>query len=175
MGLEFEQMSPDVDEKAFRSDNAMELTLVLAAAKSRALQARITEPSILITSDQVVTYMGVIREKPVDTAQARDYLRSYRDNPAKAVTAVMVFNTATRRAAHGIDVATVFFKDLTDEAIERMIEEGSVMSCCGAFAASLASQNSPFEMYIDHIDGERESVVGLPKKLTKSLIERVSK
>lgn len=166
MGLEFEQMSPDVDEKAIRHSSPQVLTLALARAKNLALRERIKEPAILITSDQVVTCQGVIREKPVDAQEAREFLRSYREHPAVCVTAVMVYNNWTRYDAAVLDEATVWFKDLTDEAIERVIADGHIFTSAGGFSTGHPS----FDPHIDRIKGERESVIGLPRKLTERLI-----
>ena len=78
LGYKFTTMSPDIDEKAirynwryyftvltlFRDPDPTKLTLMIANAKADALLSKVTEPSILITSDQVIVCNGVIREKP---------------------------------------------------------------------------------------------------------------
>ena len=101
MGYEFEVMSSDIDEKAIRFDDPSVLTLALANAKADALLARIHEPAILITADQVVAWNGTIREKAKDENEAREYLRSYAAHPAETVAAVVVVNTATKKRQEG--------------------------------------------------------------------------
>ncbi|NQS90060.1 Maf family protein, partial [Patescibacteria group bacterium] len=71
MGVEFEIMPADIDEKAIRLKDPKELVLVIARAKADALKPRISEPAILITSDQVVVWQGKIREKPENGKEAR--------------------------------------------------------------------------------------------------------
>src|ERR1035437_10016311 len=76
-GFDFEVMSPDIDEKAVRSDSPSDMVMAIANAKVDVLISKIKEPAILICSDQVVLYEGKIREKPVDEKEAREFLQSY--------------------------------------------------------------------------------------------------
>ena len=69
MGYEFEVMSADIDEKAIRFENPKELTLALARVKAEAIKPKIYGSALLVTSDQVVTWNGQIREKPENTEQ----------------------------------------------------------------------------------------------------------
>lgn len=71
----FEIMSPDIDEKAIRSENYYELPLLLARAKAEALLSRIQkdeisrtnyEQAIIITADQITVCEGDLHEKPKD-------------------------------------------------------------------------------------------------------------
>lgn len=172
---EFEVMAADIDEKAIRHADPETLTSMLAKAKSEALRRRIAaspelaEGAVLVTSDQVVVCGGVIREKPVDAPEARHFLASYRTLPAICVTAVMAHNTVTGREATGVDLASVWFKNLTDEAIDSVIADNYIFSCAGGFAAGHPS----FDQYLERIEGTIDSVMGLPKELTQKLIDEV--
>ena len=75
MGIEFEVMVADINEKAIRFDDPKELVLALARAKAEVLKQKIPEPTILITSDQVVVWEGKIREKPENEKEARFFAR----------------------------------------------------------------------------------------------------
>jgi septum formation protein len=158
----FEVIAPDIDEKAIRDSNPQLLTAKIAMAKWEALKGRVGDDAVVITADQVVVCRGIIREKPESVALARLYLRSYQDDPAVCVTAVHVGNTRTGWTSLALDSATVWFKGLTDEAIELLIEEGTIMTCAGGFAAGQPF----FDPYVARIDGERESAMGLPRALT---------
>ena len=61
---DFSSMSTDIDEKAIRSDDPEQLTLLIANTKASALEKQIAEPAILVTADQVVVFDGQIREEP---------------------------------------------------------------------------------------------------------------
>src|SRR5690348_16127972 len=89
LGYQFSCMSPDIDEKAIRHPDPKEMTLMIARAKGQALLSKvltsfrkkhnsiakfvedkqISEPTLLITSDQVVSWNGQVREKPESAQQ----------------------------------------------------------------------------------------------------------
>lgn len=173
MGYEFEVMAADIDEKAIgsRTDDPKQLTLMLAHAKTQALLPRIKEDALLITSDQVVVWKGDVREKPASKEQARDYLRSYGDAPAETVTAVAVCNTKTKKCAEGVDVAHVYFSPIPEAVIERYIKEGDPLSHAGGFSIT----DPILKDYVEHVEGERESVIGLPRELTERLLKEAER
>jgi len=170
MGYEFESMSPDIDEKAIRRDDPSELVLTLAEAKSLALRPRIQEPCVLITSDQVVISGGRVLEKPRDEAEAREFIRRASDEPSSTVTAVMAVNTATGKTASGVDVANIWFDPVPEDIVDKIICKGDVYTCAGA----IETTDPVIRPYVRRIDGDIDSVIGLPKKLTRKLIEEVS-
>lgn len=71
------------------------MTVMIARAKAAALLPRISSPSILICSDQVIRCNGEIREKPESVEQARQFLESYRTHPPECIDGVVVYNTLT--------------------------------------------------------------------------------
>ncbi len=169
MGYEFDVVTAGIDEKAIRFDDPKQLTLALAHAKAKAIIPELDEPSVLITSDQVVVCQGVIREKPIGASQAREFLESYSHYPAETVTAVVVTNTATNVQAEAVDVAKIFFKPLPAELIDRLVATDYTYRLSGGFAAD----NPLLVHYIDHYEGTFDSINGLPKDLTERLIHQV--
>lgn len=171
MGCRFETMAADIDEKAIRDHDPEKLTLLLAHAKADALLPNILSDSILITSDQVVVCGGVILEKPENDDEARKHLKGYATSPAETVTAVVVTNTATSRRAEGVDIAKVVFRSIPSFVMEALIQSGSILQNAGAFSI----EDPLLEDYILRIEGEPESVMGLPKEMTKRLVGEVRK
>lgn len=169
MGLSFEVMRPDVDEKMIRFSRPEELTLALAHAKARILVPQITVPSLLITSDQVIVCNGAIREKPQDEVEARRFLLSYRQYPVEAVNAVVVTNTQTGAMAQGIDRAQIYFHSFPDELITHLIEGKHVLYCAGA----LRAEHPLVIPYIEKMEGTIDSFMGLPKQLLSKLLKEV--
>jgi len=173
MGYEFESMSPDIDEKAIRDKDPIQLTLKIARAKSQALLQRLkeknAEPCILITCDQVIFFQGSIREKPKDEEECREFLRSYKDDPAEAICGVVVVNTKTGKTLEGTETAKQYFHPLPETLIDELIKKGDVFYCSGGF------EIEQMEPYLKKREGERETILGLPKTLTSKLIEEVQK
>lgn len=169
MGYGFEVMVPDIDEKSIRFDNPQKLALALANAKAEALLPKIEERAVLITSDQVGVCNGAIREKPKDEKEAREFLRSYNKYPLETVTAVVAVNTANQKRKEGVDIAKVYFHPLTEEKVEELVSSKLVFSCAGAFCII----HPFFRDCVKRVEGEVESVAGLPKTLTQQLIKEV--
>jgi len=169
MGYEFEVMPSNIDEKAIRFDDPVKLTLALANAKADALLKKIKESAILITSDQVVVCNGKILEKPTSAKEAREYLNMYNAYSAKTITSVVVANTATGARVSGIDIAKIWFRSIPEDIINKYIATKDPFLHAGAFDCT----HNLMAFYVDRIEGELESVVGLPKSLTEKLIKSV--
>src|SRR4030042_920198 len=162
MGFEFECMPADIDEKSIRDDNAEDLTLKLANAKADAILPRMKEKAILITSDQVVRWNNEIREKRDNEGEAREFLKTLADYPVETVTAVVVVNTKTGERRSGVDIAKVYFKEISDKDVDKLIAEGKIFSWARAFCID----DPIIKKYVEKIEGERESIIGLPKKMS---------
>jgi septum formation protein len=163
LGVPFDVISPDIDEKAIRRPDPFDLTYEIAVAKADALLKEFDHPALIITCDQVAVFEGEVREKPEGPQQARDWLRSYRGKTVQTVTAVVVTDVATRIQTFGVDVASVAYDDIPDAAIESVIARGDVLNSCGAVILG---------GHAKLVDGEKESVEGLPLDLTRSLLEQ---
>ncbi len=137
--------APDIDEKAIRRDDPSDLTLAIAHAKmDKLVEMSKTDDTlrntVIVASDQVTVWQGVVREKPVDKAEARHFLSTYGpDAPATHVTAVVAYNTVTGTRAAGVDIAVLHFNKITDDAINALIAKGTcrclLVSCFSALLA----------------------------------------
>src|SRR3990167_2412936 len=87
-GFEFDVLPPNIDEKAIRSSDPKKLPALLARAKTDALLPKISGEALLITSDQVVSFEGQIREKPETEAEARKFLETGHESANETYTAV---------------------------------------------------------------------------------------
>ncbi len=170
MGYDFEVRVPHIDEKALRIDDPYQLPLLLANAKADELKRQIQEPVILITSDSIALYDGHVREKPETPEQAKEFLRSYGNKPVEVATAVVVTNTETGKVAHGVEAGIVYFHKIPEQVIDDLVRLGQVMYAAGGFIA----EDPTLRKYIVHIEGNMDTIMGLPKILTKKLIEQVS-
>ncbi|CAI0436175.1 unnamed protein product [Linum tenue] len=119
MGYQFTVMTADIDEKAIRKEKPEELVMALAEAKAEAILERLpigdyaqrAEPTLLITTDQVVVYDGAIREKPSNEEEARQFMKDYSGGHAATVGSVVVTNLKTGLRKGGwdrVEVANLF-------------------------------------------------------------------
>ena len=112
-GASFSTMPPNIDEKAIGdrlTDDPRQLVQAIATAKADALVKMMAakDPSgltqglglVLLTSDQVVTYEGAIREKPADAAEARRFVDSYSSAPCGTVSGCAIIPPSSRACHH---------------------------------------------------------------------------
>ena len=78
-------------------------------------------------------------------------------------------NTLTQKRKEGLDIARAYFKYLTEEKIDELVALGSCFSCAGGFCINDPS----FKECIERVEGDPDSVAGLPKALTEKLIKEV--
>ncbi|OAE22777.1 hypothetical protein AXG93_2035s1610 [Marchantia polymorpha subsp. ruderalis] len=162
MGLEFEILTADIDESSIRREKPEDLVMALAEAKAQAILARLAtkesdadsaQQTLLITADQVVVHEGNILEKPRTSEEARRFIEGYSRSPARTVGAVLVTNLSTGVSKGGVDTAE--------------IEEGSVFWAAGG----LLVEHPLVSPLVNAMVGTIDSVMGLPKELTLSLID----
>lgn len=168
-GYIFEVINPDIDEKAIRTDDLYQLSLLVAKAKAAALLAKISEPALLITADQIVVCHGNLYEKPTSEDEARNFLNTYSaGHPAETVSALVVTNTETKKVFAGVEVAKVFFNPIPAGVIEEYIKAKTLFAHAGGFSPN----HELVKPYIRRIEGTLDSVMGLPLKLLEELIAK---
>lgn len=174
--LPFTTRSANLDEYAITAgyvDRAKAdpeaLTLALANAKASALLPDLPPASILLTSDQVVSYRGIIREKPGSVERCKEYLRSYAEYPLVTVTAVVLVDSDTGRRVEGVDVASQLLHPIPEEVVDRLVEKGEVLHCAGGITV----EDSLLKPYLKSRTGSLESIMGLPIGLVTKLLSEV--
>lgn len=77
----------------------------------------------------------ICEKKPDDAAQCREYLRSYKDEPAVTVTALVVtrISTAGQKRVECVDVAKQHFDPIPETVIDALIDKGDVLYSAGGF------------------------------------------
>ncbi|KAG2390461.1 uncharacterized protein HKW66_Vig0221330 [Vigna angularis] len=175
MGYQFTLMTADIDEKSIRKETPEELVMALAEAKAEAILQRLpvddylkdAEPTLLITSDQVVVYEGVIREKPTSKEEARQFLKDYSGRHAATVGSVLVTNLKTGFRKGDSDRVEIYFNEIPDEIIEKLVDEGITLNVAGG----LIIEHPSILPFVKEVVGTTDSVMGLPKSLTEKLLK----
>jgi septum formation protein len=170
--LPFDVISPDIDEKAFRQQSATARTMAVAMAKGRAIAERLTEPAIIVTADTVVRMPdGSIREKPANGQEARGWLRSYRGVNPCCFTSVYALRTSDGMDVIATDSATIAFRVFSEQRIDDILADGTVMRCAGAFTM----EHPLFADHIRQIWGNPETIQGLPGPFVRSHLSILSR
>lgn len=166
MGLQYEVISPDIDEKAIRFADPDELVLAIANAKADAVVQQVSEAALVITSDQVVVWNGQIREKPESFDQAKEFIKSYGEHPAVIVNGMTVTNTVTGKRVEGVEAMHAWYMPIPEDIAELLASEENGMQSAGA----LRFENPIMQKLMIHTDGSRDIALGLPIKLLKKLL-----
>ncbi|XP_019264434.1 PREDICTED: maf-like protein DDB_G0281937 isoform X2 [Nicotiana attenuata] len=178
MGYQFTTMSADIDEKAIRKEKPEDLVMALAEAKADAIISKFrntenlekdSNPTLLVAADTVVVYEGMVREKPSSEAEARQFMKDYANGHAATVSSVLVTNLVTGCRRGEWDKVEIYFHDIPDQVIDKLIEEGIVLYAAGG----LIIEHPLILPCIKEVVGSTDSVMGLPKALTERLIKEV--
>ncbi|KFK31817.1 hypothetical protein AALP_AA6G162400 [Arabis alpina] len=154
-----------------------ESTVLIASDTAEAIMKRIPvddnieedKSTLLVTCDQVVVFEDAVREKPSSVEEAREYIRGYSKGHTATVSSVVVTNLKTGFRKGGVDRVEIYFHEIPDEIIEKLIEEGMVLKVAGA----LVIEHPLILPLVKEVIGTTDSVMGLPKELTEKLIKEV--
>jgi septum formation protein len=169
LGLEFEVVSPDVDESPRPDEDPPELVGRLARAKAAAI-VKTRPDAVVIGSDQVATLAGRILGKPGSPANARSQLAECAGRSVEFLTGVCVLDGRSPRAEPllHLDITRVLFRPLTQAEIERYVEMENPIDCAGGFK----SEGLGIALF-DRIDSQDPTgLIGLPLIwLSKALVQ----
>jgi septum formation protein len=170
-GWPFILMHPNIDEKSIRTANNFELPQLVAKAKATAVFNALKEANregeaIIITADTIALFKNNLREKPANIAEAKEFLSSYSNESVSTVSAVIVTHYPSGRQACDVDLATVYWDNISDNIVNSVTGRGEIMSCAGGFKI----EDPDLNPLIHSVEGPLDSVMGLPLELTVRLI-----
>ncbi len=123
-----------------------------------------TEPFLLFTFDTVVVHQGDIKFKPSNKEEARKWLLCYKNDFQEIITGYTIFSSEKSIFVVGHDKCTVYFKNVSDEKINKYIDSNPVEMWSGGIAIEIAKD------FFNIIEGTIESIIGVPmNKLKKDL------
>uniref|UniRef100_A0A1J3CVW0 Maf-like protein n=1 Tax=Noccaea caerulescens TaxID=107243 RepID=A0A1J3CVW0_NOCCA len=160
-----------------KDDEQQQPTVLIASDTGEAIMQRISDDdkiqndksTLLVTCDQVVVYEDAVREKPSSAEEAREYIRGYSKGHTATVSSVVVTNLKTGFRKGGVDRVEIYFNEISEEIIEKLIEEGMVLKVAGA----LLIEHPLILPCVKEVVGTTDSVMGLPKELTEKLLKQV--
>ena len=159
-GFEFSVVSPDVDELHDQSMDLYSLCEVNAELKARAV-AELNPNEVVVGADTLVCIDGEKLAKPADMPEARTMLWQLSGRTHEVCSAVAMVRTGDQPMSERFHVISrVTFKELTDEVIDAYYAEVNPLDKAGAYAVQQAR-----ELIIESIDGDYQTIVGLPVDL----------
>jgi septum formation protein len=162
---EFETIPSGFEENLDESRDVIDVAKELALGKALEI-ARRRPGDIIIASDTIVTIGSRQLEKPVDSDDARNMLINLSQGPSSVITSVAVVQG--QKQLVDTDVTNVYFKPDSPEiqaARESYLATQDWKDKAGGYG--IQSGAAPL---IDHIEGDYDTVVGLPTRLLARML-----
>ena len=159
MGLVFEVLVSNIDETFEEGLSLEEQSKRLAYLKAKTVFDKTSGDRIVIGADTMVIKDNVAYGKPKDEEDAVNMLKTLKNTMHKAITSVCVLTEKDGKNEEYIDydITKVYFRDMTDEEIKHWIKIGNPYNKAGGYALQ-----SPFCVFLDKVDGNFNTVQGLP-------------
>ncbi len=132
LGLQFQCVSPDIDESPQPGETAPALVQRLAVAKAQAVASHYPQ-ALIIGSDQCALLNGQILGKPGNHANAVTQLQAARGQSVVFYTGLCLLNSASGHLQCEVVVYQVQFRLLTDAQIEHYLQREQPYHCAGSF------------------------------------------
>ena len=168
-GYEFTVVLPEVDESAFKMNDAdpVEYTKRLALAKAKSV-ARKHPDSFVIGADTIVDFQGRIIGKAADAKEAEQITGILFSAPHKVITGVAIVRLSNDTELVRSDSTTVYPRKMTADQIADHIKGGSWRDKAGAYAIQETGDE-----FVEKIEGSLTNVMGLPMELLESLLAQL--
>ncbi len=164
-GIKADIMPVDVDENIDAISSAKEAVMFLALKKALCASKHAAPGTLIIAADTVVNKNGIMG-KPKDISEAEEMLMRINGTDHEVMTGIAVIETGTDKKEVLCDITKVFCKKYTKKEIDEYIATGEPFDKAGAYAIQGA-----FGKYVDRIEGNYETVVGLPVDVLVRLIK----
>ncbi len=163
LGLEFEQIVPEVEERMLPDEAPFPYALRLAEDKARWVLPQLTDGQLAITCDTIVVLGDRVLEKPVDEDDAFRILSTLAGHQHTVCTSVALTDCDGIRVSD-YETTGVIFNDVQPEQIREYIASGEPMDKAGAYGIQGMGA-----FLVDRIEGNLDTVVGLPRTLLDRL------
>lgn len=166
-GLDPEDVAPEgppAGEDPLRAAEAAARRLAEAKAQAAAQEY---PAACVIGADTIVVAAGRFLGKPRDPADASSMLRLLSGRHHHVVTGIAVLREQPSLRLVESAATRVWFRSLTDEEIGRYVATGEPLDKAGAYGIQGRAA-----AFVERIDGDYFTVVGLPLALLTVLLER---
>ena len=169
MGLDFEVVPSNYDEKLDSDDFTYEKIEDIATQKCLEVYNRVDDNSLVFAADTVVVHRGKILGKPHTKENAYKMLKELSGETHSVVTAICAINKKTKRAVTTTTTSYVKFTVWTDEMINDYIENYSPLDKAGSYGIQELPPN-----YLDKFEGSFENIVGLCPEATRTVLTQLN-
>lgn len=159
MGLNYEVIVSHADETFEDGLTIEEQSKRLGYIKAKAVFDKTQGDRIVIGSDTMVLKGNEVLEKPKNKEDAIRMLNLLKNTDHRVITSLTVLIQDGDKYTKYVDydISKVYFKDMSEKEILKWTEEGNPYDKAGGYAIQ-----SKFGVFVDKIEGNYFTVVGLP-------------
>jgi septum formation protein len=132
LGIDFDTVSPEVDETALANETPQQLVERLSIAKAKAVADK-NESALVIGSDQVSVIDNKVIGKPHSHENAVKQLQNASGRTVTFYTGLCLYNSDTQRYQSEVVPFNVVFRELNDSQIENYLKKETPYNCAGSF------------------------------------------
>lgn len=163
---DFEIMTAEVDESLPAEIHPREGVEILAIKKGEGV-AKNAPDCLVISSDTLVELSGVALGKPRDEDEAKQMLSSLSGKAHNVHTGVAVHFGG--KVFSGVATTAVYFREMTAEEICDYVASGDPMDKAGSYGIQSGGGK-----FVEKIEGDYDTVVGLSLRLVKDLLDEIN-
>ncbi len=171
LNIDFESISPDIDESIIKGESAEEMVMRLAINKAKKISTATTN-SLIISSDATAICKNTILGKPLTINKAKEILNFISGNSVKFMTALCVMDSDSRKYKSSISEYVIQIQNLSNNNIEQYIKDTNPLYSTAAFkyedGKDLLVKN------IETVENDMSGLIGLPLDKVKSYIDIMS-
>jgi len=168
-GIEFDVVSPDVDEKAEPGEAPEAMAMRLASEKSLAVAQRLgPEPErFALGADTIVVVDDEVLGKPDDASHAVALLGQILGRQHDVITGFALTSSATLQPVARAVTSTVTMRTADRAEIEAYVATGEPLDKAGAYGLQGEGRR-----FVTGVEGSETNVIGLPIDETRALLRR---
>lgn len=166
---DFQIIESEINEKLEKGIKIEEQSKKLAYQKAKAVFNKTIGNRIVIGSDTLVVKENKIYVKPQTKEEAFSMIKELKSGTHKVITSLSVLKEENGKYTEYLDydITNIKIKDMTDTEINNWINSGEAMDKAGAYAIQ-----GKFAVYIERIEGNYHSVMGLPISKLYNVIKK---
>lgn len=168
----FEIIVSNAEEKIDDKLTVQEQVKHLAYIKAKAVfdETKDAGDRLVIGSDTIVVKNGKIYGKPKDHDDAMNMLKELRNDKHEVMTGLCIIIEKDGKVEEvlDVDVTSVYINDVSDDELEKWIATNEAYDKAGGYAIQ-----GKFGVFVDKIEGNYFTVVGLPVHKVYSAIKNL--
>ena len=157
IGLPFQVQKRPVRETVDPGLSPSDVVQHLALRKAMPVAAEYPT-ALTLGADTIVVHNGDILNKPDDAGEAHAMLQRLSGTTHTVCTGYAILHPTSDRTVRNVECTQVTFADLADQEIQSYVATGLPMDKAGGYGI----QDEMGPLFVDRIEGDYYTVVGLP-------------